>query len=241
MATSLDPALAGLLDVQAADNPAEVLRHRLATLPERQRAADVQARVEALERSAAELAAPRHELERQQRRLEDEVGSLRTRADEADASLYSGRVTAVRELQALQDEVTSLRRRASELEDRVLELMVEIEPIAASEAGLAAEREQLEAEARAATVALAEAESVIEAELAGVLDERVTAAAGVEAGALADYERLRPVFGGSAVVRLVGARCEGCPLAIPAVEADRIRRAPGGVANCDECGRLVLH
>jgi predicted nucleic acid-binding Zn-ribbon protein len=123
----------------------------------------------------------------------------------------------------------------------VLELMVEIEPIAASEAGLAAEREQLEAEARAATVALAEAESVIEAELAGVLDERVTAAAGVEAGALADYERLRPVFGGSAVVRLVGARCEGCPLAIPAVEADRIRRAPGGVANCDECGRLVLH
>jgi predicted nucleic acid-binding Zn-ribbon protein len=241
MPTSLDPALAGLLDVQAADNRAEVLRHHLATLPERRQVAEVQARLEALDRTAAELAAPRQELERRQRRLEDEVASLRAKADEADASMYSGRVTAVRELQALQEEVTSLRRRAGELEDQVLELMVEIEPMAAAESALAVEREGVEADARAATVALAEAESVVDAELTGVLDERARAAAGVEASALADYERLRPAFGGSAVVRLVGGRCEGCPLAMPAVEADRIRRAPGGMASCDECGRLVLH
>jgi predicted nucleic acid-binding Zn-ribbon protein len=59
--------------------------------------------------------------------------------------------------------------------------------------------------------------------------------------ALARYEALRSGFGGSAVVRLVGSRCEGCPLAMPAVEADRIRRSAHPVESCEECGRLVLH
>jgi predicted nucleic acid-binding Zn-ribbon protein len=237
----LDPSLAGLLDVQAADNNAEVLRRRLAGLPERERLRSVQGRIDLAVARAAELAGPRHELERQQKRLEDEVASLRAKADEADASLYSGRVTAVRELQALQDEVTSLRRRASELEDRVLELMVELEPLAATAAELRGQRDVLEAEARAATVALAEAEAAVTAELRDVVAHRAEAAATVEAKALGDYEHLRPAFGGSAVVRLVGGRCEGCPLAMPAVEVDRIRHLPPGIASCDECGRLVLH
>jgi predicted nucleic acid-binding Zn-ribbon protein len=241
MPDPLAPAVAGLLDVQAADNRAEVLRHRLATLPERARLGAAQAAIDALDARAAAEAGPRHELERRQRRLEDEVTSLRTRADEADAALYSGRVSAVRELQALQDEVTSLRRRASELEDQELEVMLELEPMAEAAAAVGVERERLEAEARAATVALAEAEAALEGELREVLAERARAAAAVEARALADYERLRPAFGGSAVVRLVGGRCEGCPLAMPAVEADRIRRSPPGTATCDECGRLVLH
>jgi predicted nucleic acid-binding Zn-ribbon protein len=241
MPASLDPSVAGLLDVQAADNRAEVLRHRLATLPERARLQAAQAAIDALDARAAAEAAPRLELERRQRLLEDEVRSLRQRAGEADATMYSGRVTAVRELQALQDEVTSLRRRASELEDQELEVMVELEPLAEGAVAMAAERDRLEAEARAATVALAEAEAAVTSELREVLAERAGAAAAVEAGRLADYERLRPAFGGSAVVRLVGGRCEGCPLAMPAMEADRIRRSPPGVATCDECGRLVLH
>jgi predicted nucleic acid-binding Zn-ribbon protein len=241
MPASLDPALAGLLDVQAADNNIEVLRRRLAGLPERARLRAAQASIDEAGTRAAELAVPRHELERQQKRLEDEVARLRTKADEADASLYSGRVTAVRELQALQDEVTSLRRRASELEERVLELMVELEPMSEAASELDRSREALEAEARAATVALAEAEAAVQKELDEVLAQRSAAAESVQGAALADYEQLRPVFGGSAVARLVGGRCEGCPLAMPAVEVDRIRHLPPGMATCDECGRLVLH
>jgi predicted nucleic acid-binding Zn-ribbon protein len=59
--------------------------------------------------------------------------------------------------------------------------------------------------------------------------------------ALAIYEEQRQLFGFATVVRLVGSRCEGCPLAIPAMEADRIRRSEPGMATCGECGRLVLH
>ena len=241
MGSDLDPSLAGLLDVQAEDNRIEVLRHRLASLPERAEMAARQAAVADLDARAAQLAVPRHELERDQKRLEDEVALVRAKADEEEASLYGGRVSAVRELQALLDEVTGLRRRASELEDRILELMVELEPLAEEAAALERGRGELEAAARAATVALAEAEGVVDRELAEVRARRDAAVAATAAEALARYRQLRPAFGGSAVVRLVGSRCEGCPLAMPAVEVDRIRRATAGLATCEECGRIVLH
>ena len=167
MAADLDPSLAGLLDVQAEDNRIEVLRHRLATLPERKELAARQAQVAELDARAEQLAVPRHELERNQKRLEDEVALVRSKADQDEASLYGGRVSAVRELQALQDEVASLRRRASELEDRILELMVELEPLVEEAASLESRREGLEADARAATVALAEAEAVVDRRAGG--------------------------------------------------------------------------
>jgi predicted nucleic acid-binding Zn-ribbon protein len=241
MAADLDPSLAGLLDVQAEDNRIEVLRHRVASLPERADLAACQARIADLDARAGQLAGPRHQLERDQKRLEDEVALVRSKADEDEAALYGGRVSAVRELQALQDEVASLRRRAAELEDRILELMVELEPMIEEAAGLEAAREGLEADARRATVALAEAEAVVDRELAEVRARRQAAAAATSSDALVRYQQLRPGFGGSAVARLVGSRCEGCPLAMPAVEVDRIRRSPPGLATCEECGRLVVH
>ncbi|MPY93132.1 MAG: hypothetical protein GEV08_08710 [Acidimicrobiia bacterium] len=241
MAPALDSGLAALLTVQAEDNAAETGERRLRALPERAALDACQRDLDALDAELAELSAPRNEIERRMKRLEDEAGGLRATAHEAEATMYSGRVSALRELQALQEEVTSFNRRASLLEDEVLELMVDIEGRREGEAALNARREVLEAAARGATVALAEAEAREHAELGEVAARRAAAAASVPAEALAEYEGQRPAFGFATVVRLVGARCEGCPLAIPAVEADRIRRSEPGMATCGECGRLVLH
>jgi predicted nucleic acid-binding Zn-ribbon protein len=241
MAPALDPGLAALLAVQAEDNAVEAGQRRLAALPERKVLEARQAALDALDAEITELTAPRHEIERRTKRLEDEAAGLRAKAHEAETAMYSGRVSALRELQALQEEVTSFNRRASLLEDEVLELMVDIEGRREGEAELGARREVLEAAAREATVALAEAEARELAELEAVRARRAEAAATVPPDALAEYERQRPNFGFATVVRLVGGRCEGCPLAIPAVEADRIRREEPGLATCGECGRLVLH
>jgi predicted nucleic acid-binding Zn-ribbon protein len=233
--------LSQLLVVQELDNAAGALRHRLATLPERRALVAVQAAVDALDAEISTVDAPRRQLEAEQRRLEDEVASLRAKAGDHDRQLYSGSVTAVRELQALQEEIDSLKRRAGQLEDRVLELMVEIEPMAENTAGLRARRAELEAEAARATVALAEAEAATEAELAQTTAARAEAAGAVPDDALTRYGQLRATLAPSTVVRLVGSRCEGCPLQMPAVEVDRIRHLPAGLAECEECGRLVLH
>jgi predicted nucleic acid-binding Zn-ribbon protein len=233
--------LAALLTVQELDNGAGALRHRLATLPERKALEDAQNLVVRLDAELAERDGPRRELERQQRRIEDEATALRQKADHEDKRLYSGSVTAVRELQAIQEEITSLRRRAGQLDEQILELMLEIEPLAESVVDLEGRRDAAERDATARTVALAEAEALVAGELREVEARLAAARAEVPPEALARYEALRPTLSPSTVVRLVGSRCEGCPLQMPALEADRIRKLPPGMTDCDECGRLVLH
>jgi uncharacterized protein len=234
-----DPA--GLLTVQELDNAIVALRHRMANLPERQALDELTGRIAEVQARRDAEVAPRLELERDQRRLEDQLAAVRAKSESEDKRLYSGTVTAPRELQAITDELAALARRSAELEDQILELMVRIEPMAEASAGLDAELARLEAEATAATVTVAEAEASLAAELRDHIEKRAAAAASVESADLARYEQLRPALSPAVVVRLVGANCEGCPSRMPSVEVDRIRHQPPGLVDCEECGRLVLH
>lgn len=230
-----------LLRVQELDNTAGALRHRLATLPERQALDRAQAAVAALQAELTERGAPRRDLESRQRRLEDEATTLRTKAESEDRRLYGGTVKALRELQAIQEEITFLRRRAAQLDEQTLELMMQIEPLVEALSGLTQRLAEAEATATTATVALAEAQAAVDRELNAVIEQRADAAAEVPPEALTRYEHSRRELAPSTVVRLVGSRCEGCPLQMPSGEADRIRHLPPGLDECDECARLVLH
>jgi predicted nucleic acid-binding Zn-ribbon protein len=58
---------------------------------------------------------------------------------------------------------------------------------------------------------------------------------------MARYEQLRPKFGGVAIARLVGGRCDGCHLALAQAALERIRSAPpDALVECEECGRLLV-
>jgi len=237
----LAPAFAAVLSVQAEDNALVALRRRLDALPEAAALAAKQDEIGAVDAEIAASETARKALESDQRRLEGEAAMLRDRAAEEERKLYSGVVSGVKELQSLQEEVAALRRRVDQLEDGALGVLIELEPLVEAEAALAGRRAALDAEARDLSVVLAEAQGDLDREIREVTRRREEALATADPDALARYERLAPAFGGSAAVRLVGSRCEGCPLQMPAVEADRIRHLPPGVAECDECGRLVLH
>ncbi len=235
-------ALERLLVVQEHDTAADQLRHRLATLPERQQLESTLARLGAIDVEEASVMERREAIGRDLKRLEDEVAAVEARMAQTDAKLYGGAVSAARELQALQDELKSLKRRQTTLEDDELDLMELAEPLDADLARLAGQRAESDEEATRLTAALAEAEVDIAAQLETVERERVDAAAGIDAGLLAEYERLRSQLGGIAVARLVAKTCGGCHLGLSAVEVDRIRKTPAGeMVHCEECGRILVH
>jgi uncharacterized protein len=230
-----------LLAVQAQDTHIDQLTHRSATLPERAELASNREALEALDGRLAAVEGRKGELSRSQQRLEDEVASLNERIVQADKRLYSGAVSNPRELQALQDDIASLKRRISQLEDEELEIMELTEPVDAQLAELTAEREGLAAEGSAIEGRLAESESAIAAELDDARAQRQESAAAVPDELWAEYDRLRANLGGVAIARLVGAACQGCHLALPAVEVDRIKRLPPDEpVHCEECGRLLV-
>lgn len=230
-----------LLVVQGHDTRADQLAHRLETLPERARLIEANAQIAEVDGRLATVDERRGELSRSQQRLEDEVATLTERANQAEKQLYSGSVSNPRELQALQDDVASIRRRIGQIEDQELEIMELSEPVDADRASLDDERSTLQAETQQVQADLAAAEAEIQAELADVRRQRDEAAAEVPDELWAEYDTLRSQLGGVAIARLVGSTCQGCHLALSAVEVDRIRKlSPDALVHCEECGRLLV-
>jgi len=233
--------LEDLLVVQDHDSAVDRLRHRLETLPDKARLAEIEQQLTALETSMAGVSDRRDEVVRRQQRHEDELASIEAKIGEVDRRLYSGTVSAPRELQAMEADLGSLKRHRSDVEDHVLETMQDREPLDTELAGLEQQWTTLEQEAEQLRQAIAVQSAAIEAELATELEARTAAAADIPEDLLSQYERLRATQGGVGAARLVSGRCSGCHLTLPATELDRIRRGGADtVVLCDQCGRILV-
>ena len=230
-----------LLDVQDHDLQADQLRHRRATLPDRVALAEQEAAVARVDRELEELGGRLGELSRTQKRLEDEIASLEAKGEAENRRLYSGTVTAPRELQAIQEEIDGLVRRQRTLEDELLDVLEVLEPLQEEADRLEARRDELAEQSDRLRAAIADAEAVIDGELADVAARRAEAATTVPAALLERYERIRSRLDGVGAARLEAGRCTGCHLALPATELDALKRATGDtVVLHEECGRILV-
>ena len=235
-----DP-LVSLLDVQDRDLVADQLRHRRATLQERGQLAEQDALAATISVELAGLDEQLADLGRTQKRLEDEVATVEAKRSAENVKLYAGTVTSPRELQAMQEEIDALGRRQRELEDSLIEIMEAVEPIAEAADGLRARHAAALAQAASLGTALADAELIVDRELAELATVRAAAAAHVPTDLLETYEKLRAHLGGVGVARLDGTQCSGCHLSLPATELDALRHAVSGtVVYHEECGRILV-
>ncbi len=237
-----DTELDALLAVQALDTTADVLRHRRTHLAERKELEDRNAALGAAERELEPVRLKRKEQARAQQALEDEIALLADKAAAVDKKMYAASASNPRELQAMQDEIDSFSRRRATLEDRVLEHMMEAEPLDAEIAAGEGKRGALDEDAMALLARVAEAESAIDAELAGIEADRAPLVASVDEALMARYEKLRGRFKGVGVAKLEGNKCMGCHLALPAAEAEAVRRQAREerIAVCPECDRMLV-
>ncbi|MGY1609538.1 MULTISPECIES: zinc ribbon domain-containing protein [unclassified Geodermatophilus] len=216
------------------------LAHRKRTLPE---IAAVDAAAEA-ERtfSEAEVRADTEvrDLDRDQKRLEADVETVRQRAARDRSRIDSGAVTA-KEITSLQSELASLGRRQSDLEDQVLELMERRET---ADAALVAAQE-----GRASAVADRErAEQLRDDALADIADAtarheaaRAEIAVGISDALLALYDRIRAQTGTTGAAVLKARQCQGCRIELFGKELAAVRNAdPHEVVRCENCGRILV-
>lgn len=235
------PKFAALLQVQDLDTAIDQHVHRLDHLPEAQIVAELDASIAAITARRRELVAVRDEIAGRQKLLEDELAATEGRNKMVSARLYGGEVSASRDLQAMAADIESLKARASSLEDQVLEVLDEREPLDASIAAADEELDALAGRRAAAEIARAQAAVAVQAELDDLRAQRAASGGAVPADLLADYDRLRVRGGGIGAARLVGAQCGGCHLTLPSMELDRVRHAPpDAVMHCEECGRILV-
>jgi predicted nucleic acid-binding Zn-ribbon protein len=235
------PAFEALIALQEIDTTLDQMRHRRQHLPARAELTEVARQRTELEVRRRRAEGPRDELAGRQSHLEDELASTEKRSREVSARLYGGEVSASRDLQALAADIELLNQRASDLEDTILGVLDEREPLDAVVSAIDAAAADLDRREIAAMGALAEGENEVDAETAALDEQRRVAAPLVPDDLRAIYERLRPRLGGIAAARLIGRHCGGCHLELPAQELDGVRHLPpDAIAYCDQCGRILV-
>ena len=234
------PPVDDLLAVQHEDTTADQIRHRLANLPERVTLEAALGERRTTESDRDVLRLERLELDRRQKRAEADVEAVASRIQDLDDRLYGSGINSPREAREIQEEVERLKPRQEDLEERVLEIFEEIDPVDGRLGELDARAEAGDATIAAARAALAVTEAGLGDDLAQAEERRRVAAAEVPVDVLARYEGLRGRFGASTVARFDGTDCRGCPSAMPAVEVDRVKHLEAGtLTECTECGRMV--
>jgi uncharacterized protein len=230
-----------LLDLQELDTALDRLAHRRRTLPELAETQRAEERLAALGDAVVAAQTEISDIDREQKKAEQDVDRVRARADRDQQRLDSGQVSSARDLENLQSEIASLQRRQSDLEEIVLEVMERREEADARLRTAQAERITAEKE-------LAELASRRDAELGAIDGEAEltrTARAGVvgdiPAELLTSYEKLRAQHEGVGAAALLRGQCQGCHLQLNTVELNTLRSAAkDDVIRCEECRRILV-
>ena len=229
-----------LLDLQAEDTALAQLAHRRASLPELAALAERDQRAQALSNDVAEAQTRVDDIAAEQKRLENDVDTVRARETRDEQRLQAGGLPA-KELESLQHELTTLARRQSTLEDELLEVMEQREEADAALAVLVGQRDQIDTERTeliaSRDAAFAEIDDTVQRRTA----ERAKIAAEIPGDLLALYERAREHGGGVGAAMLRQRRCEGCHIELSGTELSAVRSAaPDEVVRCDNCRRILV-
>ncbi|OLT28295.1 hypothetical protein BJF79_41745 [Actinomadura sp. CNU-125] len=230
-----------LIDLQELDSSLDRLAHRRRTLPELAEIERAEGRLTELRDAIVTAETEVGDLQREQKKAEQDVDQVRTRADRDQKRLDSGQVTSAKDLGSLQTEIESLQRRQSDLEEVVLEIMERTEAAETRVTELRTERTSAQQELENLTGRRDVAQREIDDEAGTTATARTAVAKDVPDDLLALYEKLRAQFGGVGAAKLFRGACQGCHLALNNADLNRIRAAAEDeVVRCEECRRVLV-
>lgn len=228
-----------LLELQRLDSALEQIGHRRTRLPELATRDDAAAALAAQRASLADAEQRGAAAEATIERIEHDAADLTTKRTRLEAQMKT--VIAPREAEALMHEIAMLNTRRSELDDVELEAL-DLQAEAESQAAAIAAQLPIVSEALdAAQAAFDAASAELDREQRDDASARAAAAQQLTADEISTYDRARAQFGGVAVAKLDGSRCDGCHLDISRGELDMIRGLPAGeLGECPQCGRFLV-
>ena len=234
-ASRVDPQIEKLLVVQHRDVECLKIRQNLAAVPEEQRAAKaaIESKKAAIETARQELLSK--DLARKEMDIEvkaREAALLRFRTQQSE-------VKKNEEYKALSHEIEQTEAAISDLEEREIELMLEIDNVReAFEAQEAKIKQQIEAHTKEIEL-LVEREKNLKTALAEAEKKVAQSREGIDSLYLEHYDRVsKSVKRAPYVTKIEAQKCSGCHLKV-SNEVARMALNIGEPHFCDQCARMV--
>ena len=229
-----------IFELQLLDNEIMQANTKLMSLPEIEQLLHIDKRIAAATEELVTVKAEADQIALELRRGEVDVETVTDRIKKDEARLSSGNATP-KELEQLQHEVGTLKKRQETLEEIELEIMVRSEAITARTNTLTTDLASLETLKAEINQRLTTASGEINTVITNKRSDREKVVVKIETQLIDLYEKIRSVSGGVAAAALVGNKCNGCNLAINAVEMERIKSlAKDELLRCEECRRILV-
>ena len=229
-----------ILELQIIDNEILQANTKLKSLPEIEQLLHIDKRIATATEELAVVQAESDQIALELRRGEVDVETVTDRIKKDEARLASGNATP-KELEQLQHEVATLKKRQESLEEIELEIMIRNDAVAARRNTLNTDLASLETLKTEINSGLTTATTEINLLINEKLLARKEVGTKIEQPLLDLYEKIRGANGGVGAAPLVGNKCNGCNLAINAVEKERIKSlAKDELLRCEECRRILV-
>lgn len=235
--------LAPLLEVQDLDVAADAARTRSAKLPEREARPLVEAKLVEIDLRIAASNAELGERQTEEEQIGLEVIQIARDIEAAEVERYSGKRKNQDEAAAHNESQHRLHENQISLEEREMELLVEIEAVESRIAEQESVRVANRAESETVVAAIREVEAQVLAELGRFAEAREKIAGRIPKDLLAAYERVRaqPQKGGRGAAMLAEGRCGGCRIKLPSLERTRMLAEPeDALIQCPQCRRVLV-
>ena len=229
-----------ILELQLIDNEIMQANTKLKSLPEIEQLLHIDKRITSANDELATVKAEFDQITLELRRGEVDVETVTDRIKKDEARLSSGNATP-KELEQTQHEVQTLKKRQIALEEIELEIMIRNDAITARQNTLATDLASLEKLKAEINQRLTTASGEINTVITNKRSDREKVFVKIEKPLIDLYEKIRTASGGVAAAALVGNKCNGCNLAINAVEMERIKSlAKDELLRCEECRRILV-
>jgi predicted nucleic acid-binding Zn-ribbon protein len=230
------PDLKLVVRLQEIDNRLAELAREIATLPKH--IAEIQKKLVAHERKLDADRAALAANQKERKKCESDIPVQEQKISKLKDQMLSTKTNE--QYRAFQHEIEFCQKEIRKLEDRILELMGESEPleknVVAAETALKAEKAQVEAEKTAARDRTA-----VDQKAAGELEaERASIAKEIAPATYQQYERVRKGRKGIAVAEVVDGRCTACYITLRPQYFQDVKRTES-ILFCESCQRILYY
>jgi predicted nucleic acid-binding Zn-ribbon protein len=196
---------------------------------------------EALQQAREALKSAEEELSQWRGKLHDhelEVAGVHAKLQETEERLYGGKVTNPKELTDLQQEAAYLRRRQEALEEKEIGEMDTVDELTAKAAAAQEQYTVIESNWRQKNADLHQEYDHLRQEMGTLLAKRKSLSPHIGEKDMAEYDALRRLLKGVAVVAVKGTTCQVCHVEVPQRDLKRARDT-NQILYCSGCERIL--
>ena len=228
--------LSSLIRLQDLDHRVAELTTEIAALPKH--ISEIEKKLESHQRKLEGDRAALSANQKERKKTEGDIQLQEQKISKLKGQMLEAKTNEV--YRAFQSEIEFCEKEIRRMEDRILELMQESEPleknVKAAEAALAEEKKQVEAEKTQAR----ERTAVDKKSLDELNAERKGIVSGVSQSLYRNYERIRKSRKGIAVAEAVDGRCSACHMAMRLQFFQDLRKGDQ-VLMCESCSRILYY